>query len=189
MEDVVLTIDDSSNSVQEGQAPRYAKIQESLRDAILSQRLPPSLVLLEGPLARMYGTSRGPVRKALELLHQEGLISRFEGRGFLATPEPETVTPERQTLTPEMLGLAADYKSQLDARPISDRIYAEVEEAVATCLAFGHFRIVETTLSEYYGVSRTVARQVLGRLRNQRLVEKDNYSHWLAGPLTGSGSG
>jgi len=90
VEDVVLTIDDSSNSVQEGQAPRYAKIQESLRDAILSQRLPPSLVLLEGPLARMYGTSRGPVRKALELLHQEGLISRFEGRGFLATPEPET---------------------------------------------------------------------------------------------------
>ncbi len=184
MEGVVLTIDDSSDSVQEGQVPRYAQIQESLRDAILSQRLPPSLVLLEGPLAKIYGTSRGPVRKALELLHQEGVISRFEGRGFLATSEPEAVTPERQTLTPDMLGLTADYKSQIDARPISDRIYAEVEEAVASCLAFGHFRIIESALSEYYGVSRTVARQVLGRLRNQRLVEKDNYSHWLAGPLT-----
>ncbi|PXY00576.1 GntR family transcriptional regulator [Halomonas sp. LBP4] len=159
-------------------------IQASLREAILAQRVPSNLVLLEGPIARLYGTSRGPVRKALELLHEQGVISRFEGRGFLATPEPDSVTPTREALTPEMLGLAADDQPAVDTRPAADRIYAQVEEAVATCLAFGHFRIVETILSEYHGVSRTVAREVLGRLRNQRLVEKDHYSHWLAGPLT-----
>lgn len=169
---------------QEGRPPRYAVIQESLRDAILGERMPPNLVLLEGAIARLFGTSRGPVRKAFELLHKEGLISRFEGRGFLATPYPAAVTPVRETLTSGLLGLGNIDEPAMDARPAADRIQAEVEEAVATCLAFGHFRIVETSLSEYYGVSRTVAREVLGRLRNQRLVEKDRHSRWLAGPLT-----
>ncbi len=174
-----------ARSRQEGsRAPRYALIQDSLREAIESGRVPPNQVLLEGPIARLFGTSRGPVRKALELLHQQGLISRFEGRGFLATPDPGAVEPAREALTPERLGLGIDESPVVDTRPAAERIHAEVEEAVATCLAFGHFRIVETSLSDYYGVSRTVAREVLGRLRSQRLIEKDRHSHWLAGPLT-----
>ncbi|MBY5968183.1 GntR family transcriptional regulator [Halomonas denitrificans] len=167
-----------------GRPPRYAMIQDSLRDAIRSGRVAPNQVLLEGPLARLFGTSRGPVRKALELLHEQGVISRFEGRGFVATPHPGAVSPAREPLTAERLGLCDDQAPVVDTRPAAERIYAEVEEAVATCLAFGHFRIVETTLSEHYGVSRTVAREVLGRLRSQRLIEKDRHSHWLAGPLT-----
>ena len=169
---------------QEGRAPRYAMIQQSLRDAIQAKRVPPSLVLLEGPIARLFGTSRGPVRKALELLHEQGVISRFEGRGFLATQDPSAVIPVRAPLTPELFGLVDSHRPAVDTRPAADRIFDDVEEAVATCLAFGHFRIVETALSEYYSVSRTVAREVLGRLRNQRLIEKNHHSHWLAGPLT-----
>ncbi|MBZ5875505.1 GntR family transcriptional regulator [Chromohalobacter israelensis] len=183
-EEWVLATADSSNRRQEGRAPRYVMIQETLRKAIQAQRLPSNQILLEGPIARLFGTSRGPVRKALELLHEQGLISRFEGRGFLATPDPESVKPVRDPLTPEMLGLGGDERPVVDTRSAADRIYVQVEEAVATCLAFGHFRIIETVLSEYHGVSRTVAREVLGRLRNQRLIEKDRHSHWLAGPLT-----
>lgn len=119
-------------------------IQESLRGAILGKRLPPNLVLLEGAIAQLFGTSRGPVRKALELLHEEGLVSRFEGRGFLATPDPAAVTPVREALTPDLLGLGNNDEPAVDTRPAADRIHAEVEAAVATCLAFGHFRIVET---------------------------------------------
>lgn len=183
-EERILATGDRPTKQQEARPSRYAVIQESLRGAILGKRLPPNLVLLEGAIAQLFGTSRGPVRKALELLHEEGLVSRFEGRGFLATPDPAAVTPVREALTPDLLGLGNNGEPAVDTRPAADRIYAEVEAAVATCLAFGHFRIVETSLSEYYGVSRTVAREVLGRLRSQRLIEKDRHSHWLAGPLT-----
>lgn len=165
-------------------SPRYTVIRDILRDSILDRRIAPDLVLLEGQIARLFGTSRGPVRKALELLHQEGVISRFEGRGFLATPDPGSVVPARDPLTPGMLRLNQQETAIVDQRSVAERIYYDVENAVATCIAFGHFRIIETTLSDYYGVSRTVAREVLGRLRNQRLVEKGARSHWLAGPLT-----
>ncbi|QEM81269.2 GntR family transcriptional regulator [Halomonas binhaiensis] len=155
-----------------------------MRESILDQRIAPNLVLLEGAIARLFGTSRGPVRKALELLHEEGVISRFEGRGFLATSDPDSVVPARDPLTPSALRLNHKEGSVVDQRSVAERIYDDVEDAVATCIAFGHFRIIETTLSDYYGVSRTVAREVLGRLRSQRLVEKGPRSHWLAGPLT-----
>ncbi|RMS28868.1 Regulatory protein, GntR, partial [Pseudomonas coronafaciens pv. garcae] len=56
------------------------------------------LVLLEAPLAELFGTSRVPVRKALNLLHEEELISRFDGRGYLVNPQSEHVEPLRLSL-------------------------------------------------------------------------------------------
>ena len=62
---------------------RYELIRQRLRQAIVEQRVVPGLVLLEGPVAKVFGTSRIPVRKAFELLHAEGLLSTFDGRGYL----------------------------------------------------------------------------------------------------------
>lgn len=58
------------------------------------------------------------------------------------------------------------------------------EEQVASCLIFGEFRIVETELGDYLGVSRTVVRDVLSRLHERGLIRKNQSSHWIAGPLT-----
>ena len=57
-------------------ASRYAMIHQVLRDAIVNGTARHGLVLLEAPLAELFGTSRVPVRKALDLLHAEGLICR-----------------------------------------------------------------------------------------------------------------
>ncbi|RJS92747.1 GntR family transcriptional regulator [Salinisphaera sp. Q1T1-3] len=179
----------SSKSVQEsaraaGRPLRYQAIYDALGRALREGRVSPGLVLLEGPVARIFGTSRGPVRKAFEQLHRDGLISRFDGRGFLATDRPAHVPPRRETLTAARLGLAADGAPVVDTRPTAERIYAEVEHAVSTSIAFGQFRVVELSLSQHFGVSRTVAREMLARLSHQGLIEKDGQSHWLAGPLT-----
>ncbi len=80
-------------------ASRYAMIREVLRNAILSGAAANGLVLLEAPLAELFGTSRVPVRKALNLLHEEGLISRFDGRGYLVNPESREVEPLRLSLS------------------------------------------------------------------------------------------
>jgi len=39
-------------------------------------------------------------------------------------------------------------------------------------------------MGQHYSVSRTVAREVLARLADRKLIEKDRRSHWIAGPLT-----
>ncbi|UTW11722.1 GntR family transcriptional regulator [Marinobacterium rhizophilum] len=163
--------------------PRYMKIRDTLRASLTQGRISPGLVLLEEPIAQVFGTSRAPVRRALELLHDEGLICRFDGRGYLAAQQAEQVEPIRTTLSESSLGLSPA-TTTVDNRPSADRIFAQVEEAVATCIAFGHFRILETELSEHFGVSRTVTREVLGRLKDRGLVEKNPHTNWVAGPLT-----
>ena len=71
--------------------PAYASITERLRRGLESGALPEGTVLLEGPLAAIFGSSRSPVKQALARLEEEGLLSRFDGRGLLvgAASEPK----------------------------------------------------------------------------------------------------
>ncbi|PHN32611.1 GntR family transcriptional regulator [Pseudomonas sp. ICMP 561] len=164
-------------------ASRYATIREVLREAIVSGAASTGLVLLEAPLADLFGTSRVPVRKALNLLHDEGLICRFDGRGYLVNPEGIEVEPLRLTLSHKQFGLDSS-EELVDTRPLGERVYDEISAALSSCMAFGHYRLDEKDAAEHYGVSRAVVREALMRLRDRGLVEKEPYSQWLAGPLT-----
>jgi DNA-binding GntR family transcriptional regulator len=163
---------------------RYHLIYEHLRNAIREGRIQPGLVLLEGPVALIFGTSRAPVRKAFELLHDEGLLCTFEGRGYLvATPDGSAPIPLRASLSESVLGFDSP-PPPLDLPPSSERVYQSLEEVVSTSIVFGHFRIDESSAAEAFGVSRGVVREALARLRDRGLVEKSAYSHWRCGPLT-----
>jgi DNA-binding GntR family transcriptional regulator len=163
---------------------RYRLIHDHLKKAIALGRVAPGLVLVEAPVARIFGTSRVPVRKAFEMLHAGGLLHTFEGRGYLvAHPDGSVAEPLRAPLSDVTLGL--------DEAPIalalpsnSERIYHALEAAVSIGIAFGHFRIDESVAAEAFGVSRSTVREALNRLRDLGLIEKSAYSHWLAGPLT-----
>jgi GntR family transcriptional regulator of vanillate catabolism len=54
-----------------------------LREMILRGELVPGQRVAEAPLADLLGMSRMPVRQALPLLAQEGLLTEHETRGFL----------------------------------------------------------------------------------------------------------
>ncbi len=54
-----------------------------LREMILRGTLAPGQRLAEAPLADMLGMSRTPVRQALPLLAQEGLVAEHETRGYV----------------------------------------------------------------------------------------------------------
>ncbi|OYZ87096.1 MAG: GntR family transcriptional regulator, partial [Xanthobacter sp. 17-67-6] len=85
--------------------PAYALIAEQLRRSICGGSLPQGAVLLEGPLAALFGSSRSPVKQALSELESEGLLSRFEGRGLLVG---RTETPQRVKITSAMLQMHAE---------------------------------------------------------------------------------
>jgi DNA-binding GntR family transcriptional regulator len=63
-------------------------------------------------------------------------------------------------------------------------MYSEVEHTVACCLQYGRFQVNESLLAGYYGVSRTVAHEVVAQLDRAGLVTQDRNRRWYAGPLT-----
>lgn len=166
------------------QEPRYELIGRVLRENILSGVLPEGFVLLEGPIAAVMQTSRVPVQSALRQLQDEGLVHRFDGRGYLVGSGRADVVPIRRDIRELALDIPTVVDEALQTRGTWRHVYDQVEEEVASCQIFGEFRIVETELADHLGVSRTVVRDVLARLQERGLIRKSPSSHWIAGPLT-----
>ena len=154
------------------------------RGVRMADGLPPGLVLLEGSIAGLLKTSRAPVQAALRILEEEDLVRRFEGRGYLVGGAKSTEKPLRTDLTKLGLSVSDEIDSALQNRGLWERVYEEVETAVAASLVFGDFRIIESELGDYYGVSRTVVRDVLSRLHERGLIAKTASSHWVVNALT-----
>src|SRR4051794_26380913 len=74
-------------------AKLYHRVESVLRENILAGRLPEGFVLLEMPIAGVLQTSRAPVQRALRMLESEGLIHRFDGRGYLVGPALAEAAP------------------------------------------------------------------------------------------------
>lgn len=163
---------------------RYTVVTEVLRRNLADGRIPEGTVLLEGPIAELFRLSRAPVQRALAQLEDEGLIRRFEGRGYLAGKPGAEGARRRIDLATLDLVLPTEADDGFQNRQTWRRIYGAVESDVTRCLVFGQYRIIETELAEHFDVSRTIVRDVLGRLQERRLVDKNSSSHWIAGPLT-----
>lgn len=159
----------------------YELVRRSLAAQIGGGELPRGLVLLEGPIADAFQVSRAPVKTALRLLHQQGLVQRFEGRGYMI---PGRAEPLRLSLKAAGLRAPVGGIEELPPRSGWERIYTDAEREIGAAIAFGRFRILQTRMAGHYGVSRTVIRDVLGRMHERRLIAKDVRSHWTAGPLT-----
>jgi DNA-binding GntR family transcriptional regulator len=169
--------------VQADPKPLYEIIAGVLREHLLDGSFPPGLVLGEASVARAFTSSRVPAAVALQRLSDEGLIKKFEGRGYLAVDaDPRAVL--RRELVDAGLRLPATVSGSLKTPNHLARIYPLVEHAVAASLSYGRFLVNESALAEHFGVSRTVAHEVLTRLERSGLIEKDRNQRWYAGPLT-----
>jgi GntR family transcriptional regulator, trehalose operon transcriptional repressor len=61
---------------------RYTEIYEDIRNQILEGKYPPGNKLpSENEFCKMYGTSRGTIRRALDLLAKEGFVNSLHGKG------------------------------------------------------------------------------------------------------------
>jgi DNA-binding GntR family transcriptional regulator len=163
--------------------PYYELVRDEIAGNIAAGKLWPGVVLLEGPIASLLGVSRGPVKRALELLAEDGLIRRFGGRGYLVGGPGSEAKPNRVNLLRLDLEISGDIQDYAQ-RATWQRIYGEVAESVVACTPFGAYQISELAMCAHFEVSRTVARDVLARLNHDGLIEKDRWSHWTAGPLT-----
>ncbi|EHP42630.1 GntR family transcriptional regulator [Cupriavidus basilensis OR16] len=161
-------------------APIYAVIVDLLRKAIVEGSLEQGTVLLEGHVAEILRSTRSPVRQALRELEADGVVSRFEGRGFVAGPAG--TAPRRIPLDPAMLGV--DSEPDVARKTLGwEVIYDEVERDLVHLSVFGRYRVNEIELARHFNVGRTVVRDVLLRLESLGILEKDERLRWVITPL------
>lgn len=173
----------SAPAVKRGVAPRlYERAFRILAGRIARGALAPGERLLESRVALEFGISRAPARQALAELAAAGLVRKVEGHGYAVVDAPAVLDPPGAH--PLSSHPPAGGGERLTAAPSWERIYREAEAEIAARIAFGSWRITETELAAAYGVSRTVAREVLARLQQRGLVRKDDKSRWFAPALT-----
>jgi DNA-binding GntR family transcriptional regulator len=160
-------------------APRYARFSDILERSIRKGLLGAGVVLLEGPIAQIFGSSRAPVRQALQHLHRRGMVNRFEGRGFVVGSAKSPI--RRVELSPAMFDINVDQQN-LRRFLAWEEIYESVERAIVHRSVFGRFRVNELELARHYGVGRAVARDVLSRLQSLGMIEKDERQRWMTVP-------
>jgi DNA-binding GntR family transcriptional regulator len=163
--------------------PLYELIYGVLKEQLDEGVFPPGLVFGEAVVARAFGSSRIPAAAALIRLKAEGRLKSFSGRGLVA-PRADTKVLVRAELVEAGLRLPATVASSLEVRNHHGRIYPQVEHTIAVALPHGRFQVNESALAEHYGVSRTVAHEVLTRLARSGLIAQEGNQRWYAGPLS-----
>ncbi len=110
-------------------------VYERLYDAIRNTHLQPGDALSEPRIARALGISRTPVREALHLLTQAGLLEVIPGRAVLvASPSMRNIFDTlqlRELLEPEMMRAVALNMSVEDVHLLQE-ITADMERAAST---------------------------------------------------------
>lgn len=162
-----------------GSTPRlYQRAFERLAAQIAAGDITPGQELRETLVAAQFGISRAPARRALAELAAAGLVARMSGGAFVVSPDaPPAARGFAQKPAP-------DDDLRLVSLPSWERIYAEVETEIAARISFATWRVNEAELARFYSVSRTVARDVIGRLQQRGVVRKDDRSRWYAPALT-----
>lgn len=166
-------------SEKTGTAPRlYERAQILLAERILEGTLPPGSRLNESMVARQFGISRAPARRALEELQRAGLVAKAAGRGYTVRAHSGGAQSAPSVRLP------AEGQVRLSSLSSWEPIYGEVENEIVARISFASWRVNEAELARFYHVSRTVAREVVARLQQRGVVRKDERSRYLAPQLT-----
>ncbi len=136
----------------------------------------------EAMIAEKFGISRAPARQALVELERRGLASKTRGKGYEVLGGQKS--PGERAKDSRGPSRGGSGKVRLQSVPSWERIYADVEDEIVARISFGSWRVNEAKLARHYRVSRTVARDVVGRLQQRGVLRKDERSRWYAPALT-----
>lgn len=138
-------------------------VADRLRDMIVEGELPPGIVIPEMGLCASLGVSRTPIREALKLLVQDGLVDYLPKRGFaVRTLETEEA---RQML--EVLAELEGFASALACARGSDdgvRAIAQLHEGMLIAYRAGD-------MSRYFRLNQEIHEGIVALSQNLPLVE------------------
>lgn len=141
-----------------------ASLAARIVDLVRREDFPAGYRLKEQSLVDALGVSRSPVRKALQVLAAQGVVSSEPNRGYqLALPA--------SGLQPVALD-AAESEEAIYLRIAGDRIHGELPQEVS-----------ETELMERYNLTRIQVQRLLNRMAREAMVERKPGRGWLFRPL------
>ncbi len=152
--------------------PAYRRIAEHLDGAIRDERIATGAIIKIAEVAKIFGSSRSPVKQAFEILEAQGSVRPHDGQGFVVGNDSE---PFRFTLTPDHLTLGDDDDAGLSAH---DELYFRIERELILHSMSGHLRVNELALARHFGIGRTVARDLIFRANKLGIVSRGNGGHW-----------
>jgi DNA-binding GntR family transcriptional regulator len=157
--DVVSQTESQPLAMPSGERPAAANLRTHLRELILGGSLQPGLVISQVELARSLGVSRTPLREALRMLQEEGLIEAEPNRRARVTRfdpgDLDTVYGCRVML--ESLGCV------LTVRSFTDGEVKELEKALDSMVEQGKTGSVE----HWQTAHREFHRLLVGRASDQ----------------------
>lgn len=162
------------------------KITDDIREAIFQGNLKPGSRLRETEMSQQMGVSRGPVREAMRMLEQEGLlysqpyketmvaeITREEVEEVLI---PLRLTIEQYTIRKALPFLDRNHEGQLRAIISDMRIGAELSDKVkiANCdLAFHEYFVNLSGMRNMMGIWSSI----YNRIRLHFITQADTYDN------------
>jgi DNA-binding GntR family transcriptional regulator len=119
--------------------PQTVRLREIIERDIVSRKLKPGERLSEPKLAKIYGTSRSPVREALRLLSSDGLIHITPNKGAVVAQFDVRELIEQFEVLAELEGACG----RLAAKSRMDQDFDAIGEAQETCRKYAEQRDVK----------------------------------------------
>jgi DNA-binding GntR family transcriptional regulator len=122
--------------------------------------------------------SRPPAERALKLLVSEGVLQLTIAGKFLRPPlqlspnNERSISVEEVAQDPDQEGLNSPSRASWLA------LYDHVLQVVMSVIPFGSYRLVESTMAGYFGVSRSITNDVLARLEERGLIHRGANGRW-----------
>lgn len=117
-----------AEDIDDRSVSRTVQIEQALEQMILAGKLSPGERLIEVDLARRFGTSRGPLREALQTLAARGLVETVRNRGVIVRSISTREATELYDLRAAVFGLAGRLLTDRLNDLMLETMYRFVEE-------------------------------------------------------------
>jgi DNA-binding GntR family transcriptional regulator len=170
---------DRKDSMVTGRSPRlYQRALDVIASEIRAGKCQDGTKVNETAVAARFGISRAPARQALAELEALNLVRKCSGRGY------QIVVASTQRPAKPSGGVIHSDDTRLHFLASWELIYRQVELNIVSRTSIASWRVNEAALAKFFGVSRTVAREVVARLQQRGIVGKDDAGRWHAPALT-----
>lgn len=138
-------------------------VADALRDAILSGQFKPGERLPEPQLADMFGVSRNPIREALQVLSNEGLVEISPRKGARVPLMSYDELAETIELRAELEGISA--------RSAAQHCNADIKKALSALLQEGNGAAARGDIAELQIVNDRFHAELASAARNRYLAD------------------
>ena len=141
-----------------------SEVHEGLRTAIITCRFKPGEMIFESQLVREYEVSKTPVREALKLLTQEGLVRSIPGTGYIVAPITLKDVRDLFFVRQVLEAAAVERAAQVATEEQLDRLETLVGESYRVGDYANAFRWLRTNLKVHLAIAEITDNERLVRM-------------------------